>query len=216
MVIVWNDRQLSCSIGSMVKPYSESCDQNRDPILAVIQPMLANKQSVLEIGSGTGQHATYFASKLPHLVWHTSDRAEYHEGICQWLKEARLDNTRKPVALDVLRSDWPAMIMDVIFAANTAHIMHDEEVAAMLAGVGKLLAADGLFILYGPINYNQQYTSESNKRFDVWLKDRDPLSGIPHFEDLQRMAADAGLTIQNDHAMPANNRILVWRKNPAV
>jgi len=200
----------------MDKPYSESCDQNRDPILAVIQPILTDKQSVLEIGSGTGQHATFFARKLPHLIWHTSDRAEYHAGICQWLQEAALDNTRKPVTLDVLQSDWPVSDIDAIFTANTAHIMHDEEVAAMLTGVGKLLAEYGQFILYGPINYNQQYTSESNRRFDVWLKDRDPLSGIPHFEDLQRMTADAGLILQEDHAMPANNRILVWQKKPAV
>jgi len=197
----------------MTKPYSESCDQNRDPILTVIQSILADKQSVLEIGSGTGQHAVYFARKLPHLIWHTSDREEYHAGICQWLKEANLANTRVPVTLDVLSTDWPELTIDAIFSANTAHIMHNDEVAAMLAGVGNLLTDCGLLILYGPINYNQQFTSESNRQFDSWLKDRDPLSGIPHFEDLISMAADAGLTLLDDYEMPANNRILVWQKN---
>ena len=199
----------------MNKPYSESCDQNREPILAIIKPILADRQAVLEIGSGTGQHAAYFASKLPHLIWHTSDRAEYHAGICQWLQEADLENAQNPVTLDVLRSDWPDLTIDAIFTANTAHIMHNEEVSAMLAGVGGLLTDYGLFILYGPINYNQQYTSESNRRFDSWLKDRDPLSGIPHFEDMNRVAADAGLMLQEDYAMPANNRILVWQKKTA-
>ncbi|HED15880.1 MAG TPA: DUF938 domain-containing protein [Gammaproteobacteria bacterium] len=196
----------------MTKPYSESCDQNCEPILAVIQTLLADKQAVLEIGSGTGQHAVYFARKLPHLIWHTSDRAEYHAGICQWLHETGLDNTPDPVTLDVSHSDWPALTIDVVFTANTAHIMHDKDVAAMLAGVGRLLAGDGLFILYGPINYNQQYTSESNRHFDGWLKNRDPLSGIPDFEKLDSMAAQASLLLKDDHPMPANNRILVWQK----
>ena len=182
------------------------------PILAVLQPVLANCQTVLELGSGTGQHAAYFARHLPHLVWYTSDREENHAGIRQWLNDAGLDNTREPVVLDVLRSDWPDQPLDALFTANTAHIMHDDEVAAMLKGVGNMLANNGLFILYGPANYNQQYTSESNKRFDYWLKDRDPLSGIPHFEDLVQMAGEAGLILQNDYEMPANNRILVWQK----
>jgi len=199
----------------MNKPYSESCDQNRESIFAVIGPLLSEKQAVLEIGSGTGQHAAYFAGKLPHLIWHTSDRPEYHEGICQWLTDASLDNTRNPVTLDVLRSIWPVLTVDSIYTANTAHIMHNDEVAAMLAGVGKLLSDNGLFILYGPINYHRQYTSESNKAFDGWLKNRDPLSGIPHFEDLIQMATGAGLLLKNDYAMPANNRILVWQKKSA-
>jgi len=198
----------------MAKPYSESCDQNREPILSVIEPILTDRQAVLEIGSGTGQHAAYFAAKMPHLSWHTSDRAEYHAGICQWLLDADLDNTFNPVVLDVLLSDWPQLTIDAVFTANTAHIMHDEDVAAMLAGVGRLLTDSGLFILYGPINYNQQYTSESNKTFDSWLKNRDPLSGIPHFEELERMAVNAGLLLKNDYPMPENNRILVWQKKP--
>lgn len=199
----------------MNKPYSESCDENCGPILSVLQPVVANCQAVLELGSGTGQHAVYFARQMPHLVWHTSDREEYHPGIRQWLNDAGLDNTRQPIVLDVLRSTWPDLSVDAIFTANTAHIMHDEEVAAMMKGVGNLLADSGLFILYGPVNYNRQYTSESNRKFDRWLKNRDPLSGIPHFEDLHRLASMTGLILQNDYQMPANNRILVWRKSAA-
>ncbi len=196
----------------MTRPYAESCDQNRDPILEVIRPQLMQSSTVLEIGSGTGQHAVYFASKLPHLLWHTSDRSEYHNGIRQWLKEADLPNIRGPITLDVIKSEWPVLGIDAVFTANTAHIMHDHEVTAMIDGTGKLLSAGGLFILYGPVNYNGQYTSESNRQFNGWLKERDPLSGIPDFEVLQQLAAHSGLELLHDYAMPANNRTLIWQK----
>ena len=175
-----------------MKPYSESCDQNREPIFSVVRPLLAECCSVLEIGSGTGQHAVYFAARLPHLDWHTSDCQQNHAGIKMWLHEAGLENTRGPLDLNVSTSAWPQPGFDAVFSANTAHIMHWPEVAAMFSGVASVLAPGGRFLLYGPFNYGNRFTSESNARFDAWLKSRDPDSGIRNFEDLNGLAGSHG------------------------
>lgn len=198
-----------------MKPYAESCDQNREPILEVIGPLFAGCQSVFEVGSGTGQHAVYFAQSMPHLVWHTSDRPENHPGICAWLSEAGLSNTRPPVELDVATGPWPRLGVDAVFSANTAHIMHWPEVEAMFAGVSGMLHAGGLFALYGPFNYSGQYTSDSNRSFDGWLKSRDPAMGVRDFEQLQQLAERAGMALYEDYEMPANNRILCWQRSPS-
>ena len=201
------------------KPYSESCDQNREHILEIIQPLLTNKgkdkKSVLEVGSGTGQHAVYFAEKMPHLIWQTSDQESYHQGIKLWLDDADLNNTPPPIALNVSTDAWPnqSKSYDAIFSANAVHIMSWDNVTDFFANAPKQLATGGLFILYGPFNYNQQYTSESNARFDIWLKQRDPQSAIRDFEALDTLANNADMTIKADHALPANNRVLVWEKN---
>jgi cyclopropane fatty-acyl-phospholipid synthase-like methyltransferase len=193
------------------KPYAESCEENKAPILAVLSQLFADVHSVLEIGSGTGQHAVHFAAAMPHLIWHTSDVAEHHPGMHDWLDEAALPNTRDPIDLDV-RGNWPEETYDAVFSANTAHIMGWPAVEALFAGIGKVLAEGGCFALYGPFNYNGQYSSESNRRFDVWLKQRDPLSGIRDFADLNQLAEAQGLKFEEDIEMPVNNRILVWRR----
>ncbi|MCW8922304.1 MAG: class I SAM-dependent methyltransferase [Gammaproteobacteria bacterium] len=192
------------------RPYAESCDQNRDAILDIIQPLLVNTRSLLEIGSGTGQHAVYFTEKLPHITWHTSDRAENIEGIKLWLSEADHERLPPPIELDVQQKNWPQMTIDTIFTANTCHIMNQQSVEIMIAQAGKLLPAGGQLIIYGPFNYNRQYTSPSNERFDQWLKQRDPESAIRNFEDLNEMAGRAGLGLVGDYEMPANNRVLCW------
>ena len=196
-----------------MKPYAESCDQNRDPILAVLREEFAGCRAILEIGSGTGQHAVYFARQLPHLDWQTSDCLECHPGILAWLEEAALPNVRPPLALDVRLDAWPESAFDGVFSANTVHIMGWEEVEMMFAGIGRVLESRGRFCLYGPFNYQGRYTSDSNARFDAWLKARDPRSGVRNFEDLDALARAAGMQLLRDHAMPANNRILVWEKS---
>ncbi|MCF6190620.1 MAG: class I SAM-dependent methyltransferase [Cocleimonas sp.] len=194
------------------KPYSESCDQNKEPILEVIQPLFKDIKSALEVGSGTGQHAVYFAEKMPHLMWQTSDQQPYHDGINRWLADAKLPNTPAPIALNVSSDSWPKQNYDAVFSANAVHIMAWENVVDFFENAPKLLSSGGLFILYGPFNYHQQYTSESNARFDVWLKQRDPQSAIRDFEALDKLANNAGMKIKEDYALPANNRILVWEK----
>lgn len=196
----------------MSKKYAEACDRNRDPILSVLRILLADCKSVLEIGSGTGQHAVYFAEHMPHLVWHTSDLLQNHEDIRQWIKESSLENLRLPLALDVTDKQWPILGVDAIFSANTAHIMSWNAVQAFFSGVGKLLPAGGIFALYGPFNYGNTYTSSSNAEFDGWLKRRDPESGIRNYEDLVSLAITNGMVLKEDHQMPVDNRLLIWGK----
>jgi cyclopropane fatty-acyl-phospholipid synthase-like methyltransferase len=196
----------------MNKPYSSACDNNQQAIFSIIDRVFENCKSVLEIGSGTGQHAVYFAKKMPHLIWHTSDLEQNHEGILAWLGEADLNNVIEPLELDVSDSAWPIDKVDAVFSANAVHIMSWQAVKLMIIGVGELLEDQGLMVLYGPFNYNNAFTSESNARFDIWLKQRDPESGIRNFEDMEEIANASGLYLQNDYEMPANNRILCWKK----
>lgn len=193
------------------KPHSPACERNREPILAVLREHFATRRQVLEIGSGTGQHAVFFAAAMPWLRWQASDRAEYLPGIRAWLDDARLPNTPAPLELDVLAA-WPALDVDAVFSANTLHIMGWDGVQALFEGVGKLLADSGdTLIVYGPFNYGGAYTSDSNRQFDAWLKARDPRSGIRDFEAVDALAEAAGLRLLADIEMPANNRCLVWR-----
>jgi cyclopropane fatty-acyl-phospholipid synthase-like methyltransferase len=198
-------------LGCHDKPFSEACEQNRAPIETVLaQYLTANGGTLLEIGSGTGQHAAAFAPRFPAWTWQASDLPANLPGIRLWLEEAAYPNLPPPLALDVTAS-WPNRHFDVVFSANTAHIMSTDEVEAMFRGLPLILAGGGLFLLYGPFNYGGRYTSASNARFDDWLRQRDPRSGVKDFETLDALARAAGLTLVRDHEMPANNRTLVWR-----
>ncbi len=197
------------------KPFSAACENNKIPILNVLREQFTGPGRVLEIGSGTGQHAAYFAGHLPYLEWQPTDLAENLAGIRAWCNSMRLPNLKPPAELDVTRSDWNALQADYVFSANTVHIMSWEMVEAFFSGIERSLKSQGLFALYGPFNYGGRYTSESNARFDLWLKDRDPCSGIRNFEDLDRLSASAGLNFVKDYAMPANNRTLIWVRSAA-
>ena len=186
-----------------MKPFSEACERNRAPILEVLKRAFANSRRVLEIGSGTGQHAAYFAPELPHLIWQASDVAEHLPGIRQWIPDPA------PIELDVDR-EWPRIQADAVFSANTCHIMSWPQVERMFAGIGRLRPE--VLALYGPFNYNGRHTSQSNARFDAMLRERDPLSGIRDFEKINALAEAQGLTLGEDNAMPANNRLLVFQK----
>jgi hypothetical protein len=196
-----------------MKPYSEACDRNREPILVVLRQWLIASGSVLEIGAGTGQHAVYFAQHLPHLTWIPSDRDENLAGIHQWGSEAGLANLRSPVRLDVRDPQWPAISVQYVFTANTAHIMSWAEVEAAFAGIAKVLVHKGLFCLYGPVNRNGHFTSDSNRQFDAMLRARDPAMGIRDDQALIELGRRCGLNYLADKAMPANNRLLIWSKS---
>ena len=194
----------------MEKPDAPSCERNREPILGVLQAYFHDRRTVLEIGSGTGQHAIFFAAALPHLIWQTSDREENLPGITAWLAEAALPNTPSPLAFDVLQAS-PSQRFDAIFSANTLHIMPWEAVEQLFAGLPEILAAEAKLAIYGPFNYGGNFTSESNAAFDGWLKERAPHQGIRDFEKVNALAKRAGLSLLEDRALPSNNRCLVWQ-----
>ena len=194
------------------KPFSESCVQNRDPILAVLHEAFADRSTVLEIGSGTGQHAVDFGAALPHLRWQTADAVPHHTGIQMWLNDAALPNVLSPIELDVNQHAWRHGRYDAVFSANTLHIMGWDSVEQFFLGVAAVLEPGGVLVVYGPFNYNGAFASESNARFDIWLKSRDPVSGVRDFEAVDALARAHGLSLQQDIAMPANNRTLVWKR----
>jgi SAM-dependent methyltransferase len=192
-------------------PDAPATARNREPILAVLRQRFAMRMRVLEIGSGTGQHAVYFARALPHLKWHTSDLAENHEGIRAWLADAGLPNVIPPVELDMGRPEtWPYTRHDAIFSANTLHIASWPQVQSLFANLPRVLAAKATLVFYGPFNIGGEFTSPSNKAFDAALRAEDPARGIRDLEAVQALAAGAGLNFIEDIAMPANNRCLVF------
>ena len=195
----------------MDKPYAPACDRNRDPILTVLREHFADRRRVLEIGSGTGQHAVHFAAALPHLVWQTSDRARNLAGVRLWLDEAALANTPPPLVLDV-NAPWPDARFDAVFSANTLHIMAWDDVVATFRALPQVLTADATLAVYGPFNYGGRATSESNALFDARLKEDDPRQGVRDIEVVDALARGIGFALVADVAMPANNRTLVWKR----
>jgi len=194
----------------MNKPFSQSCENNKQPILQRIESIFHAPQTVWEIGSGTGQHACHFAKNLPHIIWQTTDRAENLMGINSWITETELPNLPTSLVLNVTDQEWPCQHIEALFTANTLHIMHFHEVESFFNRLGRYLTNNTSVCIYGPFNYQGQYTSPSNEQFDHWLKDRDPESGIRDFEMIESLANKAGLLLSDDFKMPANNRLLVF------
>lgn len=197
----------------MDKPQAPATERNRDPILAVLQALFADRHAVLEIGSGSGQHAVYFARAMPWLRWQTSDVASNLPGIRLWLQEAGLANTPAPRQLD-LRQDWPELVFDAVFSANTLHIMGWPQVQRLFAELKLHMPPTGLLTIYGPFNYAGRFTSDSNAAFDVSLRAGNPASGLRDFEAVDALANEAGLRMLEDRAMPANNRCITWQRSP--
>ncbi len=199
----------------MDKPFSPSSERNRDPILAVLRDAFADRRNVLEIGSGTGQHAVHFAASLPELTWQSSDRIDNHSGIRAWLADAALPNTPPPLGLDVTQERWPKARFDAVFTANTLHIMGWDEVQMLFRRLPEVLEPDARLAIYGPFNYGGRFTSDSNAAFDRRLKADDPKRGIRDFEAVDGLAQGIHFSLVADHAMPANNRCLVWQRGAA-
>lgn len=199
-----------------IAPLSEACERNKGPILEVLAGAFASSRHVLEIGSGTGQHAQYFSARLPHLSWQPTDTGDYLHLLRGRLQLERPPNLLEPRELDVRAHPWPVGRADAVFSANSLHIMDWPSVEAFFRGVGAVLTAPderhpGMLCVYGPFRYGGRYTSDSNRAFDRFLRERDPASGLRDFDALHALAQAQGLHLQADHAMPANNQLLVWR-----
>ncbi len=195
-----------------VRPSAPSCERNRGPILQVLGLHFAARTGVLEIASGTGQHAVHFAAAMPWLQWQSSDRVEHLPGIRAWLDHAGLPNTPAPLELDVATGPWPSQRFDAAFTANALHIMGWAEVQALFAGLDQVLARQATLVVYGPFNYGNAFSSDSNRAFDASLRARDARMGIRDFEAVEALARATGFALVDDVAMPANNRCLVWRR----
>lgn len=192
--------------------FSPACARNQAPILEQLTVFFKSSRTVLEIGSGTGQHAIFFARHLPHITWHTSDRAENHPSILAWLATYEGKNLLPPTHLDVALSAWPTQEFDAAFSANTCHIMAWPEVEHMFRGVSRILRSDGIFAIYGPFNYDGQFTSSSNQAFDASLRLQMPHRGIRDIADMRQLATKTHMQLTADIAMPANNRLLIFSK----
>jgi SAM-dependent methyltransferase len=188
-------------------PFSEACERNKAPILAVLRVCFADRAHVLEIGSGTGQHAVHFAGQLTHL--------NYLPDLAARVQAEGGANLRPPTVLDVRQSIWPLRSVDAVFTANTLHIMSWTSVLAMFRGIGSVLAPGGVMCIYGPFRYNADYTSESNRAFDHSLEERDPASGLRDIREVTAAAEPYGLSLRADHDLPAFNRLLILAKEPA-
>jgi SAM-dependent methyltransferase len=192
--------------------FSEACERNKEPILAILRRHLDPHARVLEVGSGTGQHAAFFSARMPDVIWLASDVAANLPGIAERLEIEGAANARPPLCLDVRHRPWPVDTVDVVFTANSLHIMSWQCVIEFYRGVGEVLAPAGLLIVYGPVRYRGGYTSASNAAFDRSLRQRDPASGIRDFEAMHALAMGEGLQLVQDYAMPANNQTLVWQR----
>jgi cyclopropane fatty-acyl-phospholipid synthase-like methyltransferase len=189
-------------------PFSEACERNKGPILEVLRIAFADRAQVLEIGSGTGQHAVHFAAHLTHLAWHPTEQLAYLPDLASRVKLEGTRNLRQPTVLDVKQSVWPLRSVDAIYSANTLHIMGWTEVEAMFRGVDAVLSPQGIVCVYGPFRYDGAYTSASNQDFDRMLQERDPLSGLRDLKELSALAGRHALRLRIDHDLPANNRLL--------
>ena len=193
-------------------PFSQACENNKSPILEKLREIFDAPGKVLEVGTGTGQHAVHFAKAMPHLQWQPTDHPDAVDLCRARLEQAALPNILPVVELDVCTAPWPVESFTWAFSANTAHIMAWSEVEQMFRNIGERLPNDGAFCLYGPFNNHGRYTSESNRQFDQYLRARASHMGIRDLEDLIALAESVGLNLAENHAMPANNRLLVFRK----
>lgn len=193
-------------------PFSQASENNKLPILAVFKRHLTEKESLLEIGGGTGQHAEFFAAQFPELKWLSSDIPSNVENLNLRIVASRRTNLPFAISLDVNTPKWDCDTFDVVFTANSLHIMSEGSVENFFAGVGRHLQENSLLLVYGPFKYGGEFTTESNARFDLWLKAGDAVSGVREFEWVNELAEKAGLNLLEDNAMPANNQLLVWTK----
>lgn len=193
-------------------PFSPACENNKSYILAVLHEAFADRKTVLEIASGTGQHACHFAANMPWLQWQPSDLKECLSVLRPRCAAYEGTNLLSELALDVRDENWSALIPDALFTANSFHIMSFVAVQHFFTVLGESDMQSIVLAVYGPFNYNGAYTSDSNARFDQWLLQRDPDSGIRDFEAVNELAQAAELSLRGDYEMPANNRLLVWQR----
>lgn len=194
------------------KPFSAAAERNHKPIAAVLGQILTGRGLILEIGSGTGQHAAYLAKDFPAYQWQPTDLPENLDGINEWAAGSGASNILPAIALDLSKDEWPVGQCEVLVCMNTIHIVSWRLVENLFRGTGKVLKPGGVMYVYGPFEYSDRPLEPTNAEFNEWLKMRDPKSGIRKFDEVNRLAQENGLVLEGDEAMPANNRSIWWRK----
>jgi cyclopropane fatty-acyl-phospholipid synthase-like methyltransferase len=194
-------------------PFSSAAERNRQAILDQLQRLLPQQATVLEIGSGTGQHAVFFTQNMPGLSWQPSDRQENLAGLEACFSAARNERILPLLQLDVMHDPWPQLSYDAAYSANTAHIMSWDTVVAMFAGLAAHLADGARFCLYGPFNINNRFTSDSNRQFDLQLRTGNPEMGIRDMGAMESLANQYQMNLEQKIIMPANNFLLVFNKS---
>jgi hypothetical protein len=190
-----------------------AANRNRDAILAVLKDILPPSGTVLEIASGTGQHAVHCAAALPGLTWQPSDPDENaRQSIAAWRAHDALPNVNAPLALDVRAADWGIGEVAAIVCVNMIHIAPWEAAEALFRGAGERLGVGGVLYLYGPFRRDGAHTAPSNEAFDAQLRATDARYGVRDLDDVVRLGAAAGLVLEEIVPMPANNLRLVFRK----
>ena len=192
--------------------YSQAAENNKAPIADIMCRHLPSNAFVLEIGSGAGQHALHMTHAFPGIAWLPSEREAVVPILRANLALYESNNIHPPLVLDLADFTWSGDPVDAIYAANVMHIVSESLGERLLQLAAEALKPSGLLMLYGPYKYNGKFTTESNARFDQWLKDRDPASGIRDFEALMTTAKCTGLILTQDYAMPANNQMLIFER----
>ena len=200
-----------------VRQRSPSTARNREPILAVLQRVLPASARVLEIASGSGEHAAFVAAAMPDLIWQPSDPDETaRASITAWIDSERLSNVLAPRMIDVSRAAWGVEAdapFDAIVAINMIHISPWEATLGLVSGASRLLRAGGVLYTYGPYTRDGRHTAPSNEAFDASLRERDSSWGVRDVADVERQALLQGLTLREIVEMPANNLSLVFARN---
>lgn len=196
-----------------MRQHAPAAERNRGPILAVLRRVLPAVGEVLEIASGTGQHAAYFAEHLPALRWRPSEAGSL-TSIAAWREEMQLPNLLAPVRLDVTARPWPVARADALFCANMLHIAPWSACEALFGGARDVLPAGAPLVLYGPFVRDDVQTAPSNLAFDADLRARNPQWGIRRLADVERVAGESGFFLESLTPMPANNLMVTFRRKP--
>ena len=193
-------------------PFSQACEKNKEPILKVLKEYVSDQESLLEIAGGTGQHGEFFAKSFPNIVWQTSDLPDAVTDLNLRISEANLQNLPRALTLDVNDPNWNVKKYELLFTANSLHIMSEESVENFFSRIPDALQQSALVFIYGPFKYDGKFTTESNAEFDEWLKEKDRRSGIRDFEVISELAISAGFSFVADVQMPSNNQLLVFSR----
>ena len=198
------------------RQFSPSAARNRDPILAVLQRVLPDKGLVLELGSGTGEHAVHFARHLPALRWQPSDADPAAlASITDWVAHSALPNVLSPLCFDLSTMPWPVAAADAIVAINVLHYSPWESTPPLFSAAAAVLPEDGVVVCYGPYRRGGAHTAPSNADFDEWLRSVDARFAVRDLEAVEAAAQHRGFALEEVVDMPANNFSLVFRRRRA-